>query len=498
MEIIGLEKDERILVRAEKSAGRVLWTIVGEVIALILWFAVIDPLLFRWAVSQYSISYESWGDLIVSTISAKAADYALGITFSVVNGLFVLEAVITVVFALIRHTRRELYLTDRRIFGHTGNLLLGKREINLPLSQITGIKVRQGVIANLFRYGIVDIDTPLGRYSVDGIGDPNRFVSVYQKQKVFIDPDQNARHEELENEYLQYLEQEKETEKKTGIFQSADASFLINTKKTTYKTTWQCVCGSCNSVGLAKCGACGRSVLQSQEEKQKGIAEEYREFLEDRGVSYHKLTGEPVLEKRERYYIITAAILYMLSAIFSITAYNANAAIESASVELESALPSSFGFFQPICVLLSVLLSVFLAAMAVKMKYWALCVVKVGMILGAVMNIISFIAALPALFAPGSWLLSPIGIGIFLGMVFYIFIGVMVIKRKFWAFRVMQVLLILRMVVNGVAFIGALPTFSAMTYFSALTYDVVAFCLINAGTAALSEMVQSSRRRLKA
>ncbi|MDE7234516.1 MAG: hypothetical protein K2N29_05570, partial [Ruminiclostridium sp.] len=61
MEIIGFEKDEKVLAKAEKSGGRVLWVIVYEAIILILWFAVISPYLFQQAVSQYSISYESWG-----------------------------------------------------------------------------------------------------------------------------------------------------------------------------------------------------------------------------------------------------------------------------------------------------------------------------------------------------------------------------------------------------------------------------------------------------
>lgn len=410
MEIIGFEKDEKVLAKAEKSGGRVLWVIVYEVIILILWFAVIYPLLFRWTVSQYSISYESWSDLIVSAISAKAADYAFGIAFSVMNGLFVLEAVIAVILALIRHTRRELYLTNRRIFGHTGNLLLGKREINFPLSQVTRIRIRENGITRLFRYGIVDIDTPLGGFSVDGIGDPNAFVSVWQKQKALNDTD-------LQSEYLKNLGQEKR-QKRTGILQTADTSFLIHTKKLTYKTTWQCVCGGCNPAVLEKCAICGRSVSQSQEERHQEIAEEYQTILEEYGVSRRELTGKPVLEQRERYYISAAASMYMLLCVF-----------------------------------------------------------------GAITLL--------------SWAIFPIQVGVILGLAFSLFIGVMVILRKLWAFRVMQVMLILGMVVNGIAFIGALPELAALAYLGLVGYMVVTFCLINAGSAALSEMVQSARRRPK-
>lgn len=342
MEIIGFEKDEKVLAKAEKSGGRVLWVIVYEVIILILWFAVISPYLFQQAVSQYSISYESWGDLIVSAISAKAADYALGITFSVINWLFVLEAVITVVFALIRHARRELYLTDRRIFGHTGNLLLGKREFNLPLSQITGISVREDGITRLFRYGIIDIDTTFGRYSVNGIGDPYGFLQTLKD----------------------------------------------------------------------------KTVSQISNGKFKEIEREYRAILEESESHYQELTGDPVLEKRERYSIIAAAALYMLSSVF---------------------------------LTISVL-------------------------------------------SGGN---SPIQVGVLLGLVFSLFIGVMVIARRLWAFRVMQVMLILGMVVEGIAFIGALPTLTALIYLGSVAYKVVTFCLINAGSAALSEMVQSARRRPK-
>lgn len=355
MEIIGFEKDEKVLAKAEKSGGRVLWVIVCKVIFLILWFAVINPLLFQWMVSQYSISYESLGDLIASVVTQKAAGYVFGIFFWVTDVLFALDAIMTVIFAFVRHTRRELYLTDRRIFGHTGNLLLGKREFNLSLSQITGISVREDRITRLFRYGIIDIDTALGRYSVDGIGDPYAFLQAF-KGKI-VSQVSNEKREETER-------------------------------------------------------------LQAYKKKPEEIEQEYRTILEESGSHYQELTGDPVLEKRERYYIGAAASMYML-----------------------------------------------------------LC------ILGATTLL--------------SWAIVPIQVGAVLGLAFSLFIGVMGIKRKLWAFRVMQVMLILGMVVDGIAFIGALPTLAALSYLGLVGYMIVTFCLINAGSAALSDMVQSARRRPK-
>lgn len=153
--------------------------------------------------------------------------------------------------------------------------------------------------------------------------------------------------------------------------------------------------------------------------KPEEIEREYQAILEESGSHYQELTGDPVLEKGERYFIIAAAVLYMLSSAF-----------------------------------LTIVLLL--------------------------------------------WVDFPIEVGVLLGFAFNLFIGVMVITRKPWAFRVMQILLILGMVVEGIAFIGALPALMALAYLASVGYKVVTFCLINAGSAALSEMVQSARRRPKA
>lgn len=492
MEIIGFEKDEKVLAKAEKSGGRVIRTIVSEIVVLILFGAIINPFIFRWMASQYSISYESWDDLIVSAITAKAADYLFGVFLIIENVVLFLQAVISIILALIRHSRRELYLTDRRIFGHTGNLLIGKKNFNLQLSQIAKIGVRKNGLTQLFRYEIVEINSSLGQFWVDGIGNSRDFVAIYQKFRL------KETHSELEREYLEQLEQEKGREKNRTSLQELSGAFPVSRRNITYKTTWQCSCGRYNPMDSEKCTVCGKAAFQSHEERRRKIAKEYRSVVAENGSFYHALTGEPILEKRERYYIISAAILYMLSVIFSLNAYYSGTEIEAAFAELESILPPPFSFLPFWGMLLGVILTVFLAAMAVKKKYWALCTLKVGMIFGTVVNVISFIVRLPTLTVPESWLFSPIGIGVLLGFIFNLFIGVMVIKGELWAFRIMQILLILGLIVNGIAFIGALPTLKASTCFGLIGYKVVTFCLINTGSAALSEMVQSSRKRPKA
>lgn len=362
MEIIGLEKDEKILVRAEKSVGRVLWVIIYSVLILILWFALLRPLLFQMLVSQYSVRYESLNDLIVSAITQKAADYFYGIFFLVWDGIFLLDRIITVIFIAIRHVRRELYLTDQRIFGHTGNLFLGKRGFNIPFSAITKISIREGIITKLFGYGFVDIDTQLGRYSVEGIGNIYDFLQ-YDKR---IQTDCEISKEKQQREY----------EPAGG----------------------------------------------DHEELKK----EYQAMIKESGVFYHELTGDPVLEKRERYYIDAAAALYMLLGVFWLVSYNA-------------IFPSSED----------------------AVWSWVPKLIEGVLIFGGISNL---------------------------------FIGFMVIKLKAWAFRIMQIILILGIVVNGLRFIGALPELASLGFLGMVAYDVVAFCLVNAGLSALSEMVQSARR----
>ncbi|MDE7233856.1 MAG: hypothetical protein K2N29_02230, partial [Ruminiclostridium sp.] len=64
-----------------------------------------------------------------------------------------------------------------------------------------------------------------------------------------------------------------------------------------------------------------------------------------------------------------------------------------------------------------------------------------------------------------------------------------------WAIFPIQVGVILGLAFSF--FIGALPTLAALSYLGLVGYMVVTFCLINAGSAALAEMVQSARRRPK-
>lgn len=394
MEIIGFEKDEKVLAKAEKSGGRVILTIVNEIITVIL-FMVISPFVFQIAVqdavSQYSI--ESWRDWIAIAMTAKAADHLIGVALFITNGIMILQAAISITLTLIRHSRRELYLTDRRIFGHTGNLLIGKKDFNIPLSQVTRIGVRETGLTRLYRYGGIEIGSPLGEIFVDGIGNPYDFTAVYQKLKP--------------NHSLYGL--------------SSAYSFRNQ------KTTWQCSCGKHNPVETEICAVCGRTVFQSREENQRDLADEYQAIVEESGSFYRAVTGAPVLEKRELYSILAAAVLFMLSGVS--TVFSVNAAFESQGI------------------------------------------------------------------APWSWVLSPIGGGVFLGAAVIVFIGIMVILKRQWAFRVLQVLMILGFVVNGLAFIGALPGLSALIYLGTVAYDVVTFLLINEGSSAMSEMVQSSRRR---
>ncbi|MCM1333999.1 MAG: hypothetical protein NC084_07265 [Bacteroides sp.] len=398
MEIIGFEKDEKVLAKAEKSGGRVIMTIVNEIITVIL-FMVISPFVLQIAVQDavFQYSVESWRDWIAIAMTAKAADHLVGVALIIMNGIMILQAAINIIFALVRHSRRELYLTDRRIFGHTGNLLIGKKDFNIPLSQVTRIGVQENGFTRLYRYGVVEIDSPLGKILVDGIGNPYDFTAVYQKLKP------------------------------SHSLYGLSSAYSFRNQKNTYKTTWQCSCGKHNPIETEICSECGKTVFQSREENQRALAEEYRSIAAESGSFYRSVTGAPVLEKRELYSILAAAILFMLSGLSSV--FSVNAAFEAQGI------------------------------------------------------------------APWSWLLSPIGVGVLLGAAVIVFIGIMVILKRQWAFRVLQVLMILGFVVNGLAFIGALPGLSALTYLGMVAYDVITFLLINEGSSAMSEMVQSSRRR---
>ena len=79
--------------------------------------------------------------------------------------------------ALINHTSKYLYFTNRNLYGKTG--LVKKTEMSSPLRQVQSVTVKRGFFGSLFKYGTVTITTGTGMYLFKRVRHPEAFKKAF-------------------------------------------------------------------------------------------------------------------------------------------------------------------------------------------------------------------------------------------------------------------------------------------------------------------------------
>lgn len=96
--------------------------------------------------------------------------------------LVLLVGVVMLVGAWIRHWTSEFAVTDRRVIIKVG--LISRQTIEINMSKVESVEVRQGILARLLNYGtIVVIGTGGTKEPFDMIDDPLAFRRAVQSQQ---------------------------------------------------------------------------------------------------------------------------------------------------------------------------------------------------------------------------------------------------------------------------------------------------------------------------
>jgi len=81
---------------------------------------------------------------------------------------------------IIKYNTTRLTLTTRRISGHLG--LINTDELDCPLRQVTGVRVKQGMFGRVFHYGTITITTAANVYDFDLMENPNKLRTLILQQ----------------------------------------------------------------------------------------------------------------------------------------------------------------------------------------------------------------------------------------------------------------------------------------------------------------------------
>ena len=107
----------------------------------------------------------------------------VGLFMMPVAGLLVLAVgVVMLAAAWIRHWTSEFAVTDRRVIIKVG--LISRQTIEINMSKVESVEVRQGILARLLNYGtIVVIGTGGTKEPFDMIDEPLAFRRAVQSQQ---------------------------------------------------------------------------------------------------------------------------------------------------------------------------------------------------------------------------------------------------------------------------------------------------------------------------
>ena len=107
----------------------------------------------------------------------------IGLFMIPIAGLLVLlVGIAMLVGAWIRHWTSEFAVTDRRVIIKVG--LISRQTIEINMSKVESVEVRQGILARLLNYGtIVVIGTGGTKEPFDMIDDPLAFRRAVQSQQ---------------------------------------------------------------------------------------------------------------------------------------------------------------------------------------------------------------------------------------------------------------------------------------------------------------------------
>ncbi len=107
----------------------------------------------------------------------------VGLFMMPVAGLLVLAiGVVMLAAAWIRHWTSEFAVTDRRVIIKVG--LISRQTIEINMSKVESVEVRQGILARLLNYGtIVVIGTGGTKEPFDMIDEPLAFRRAVQSQQ---------------------------------------------------------------------------------------------------------------------------------------------------------------------------------------------------------------------------------------------------------------------------------------------------------------------------
>lgn len=111
-------------------------------------------------------------------IGSLAADSFSNAVTGIFGGLVV--AVILSIPAIKLLVSNTLAVTDKKIFGRIG--LIKTVEMNSPIHQIQNVKVSNGLLGKIFKYGTVNITTTSGVYDFKYIKNPNEFKNTVMAQ----------------------------------------------------------------------------------------------------------------------------------------------------------------------------------------------------------------------------------------------------------------------------------------------------------------------------
>lgn len=98
------------------------------------------------------------GKLHWVTFARVAVTFLIGVlllfndSYVCLGGLFLVLAVLQMINAIIQYTQTEFALTNKRIIAKTGGLIR-RNSLELLLTKVESIDVRQGILARIFGYG---------------------------------------------------------------------------------------------------------------------------------------------------------------------------------------------------------------------------------------------------------------------------------------------------------------------------------------------------------
>lgn len=81
---------------------------------------------------------------------------------------------------IIKYNTTKLTLTTKRVSGHLG--FIKTDELDCPLRQITGVRVKQSMFGKMFNYGTITITTAANMYDFDLMEKPNKLRTLILQQ----------------------------------------------------------------------------------------------------------------------------------------------------------------------------------------------------------------------------------------------------------------------------------------------------------------------------